>query len=196
MGRVALALAEVQDERSQYVGIDVSKLAIRWCRREIASRRANFRFVHADVFHPVYNPRAKKSPELYLFPLPDQEVDFVIAASLFTHFLPEGLEHYIEEIGRVLKPGGRLFSTWFLLDAISDAAIAAGKSLFRPPHRLPTHAEANLFARERTVAFPRHYVLSVLEKNGLAADRVERGSWFGEQAAELTHDLIVASRAD
>ena len=39
-----------------------------------------------------------------------------VAHSLFPYLLAEEFEHYAAEIARVLKPGGRLLATFFLLD--------------------------------------------------------------------------------
>lgn len=192
IGRTALALTELLAGGS-YCGFDTIKFAIRWCRRHITSLNPNFTFIHADVFNLTYNPRGKSQPEAYIFPFPDRFFTFAIATSLFTHVLPPTLENYVRQVARVLKPGGRLFSTWFLLDAEAERAIVEGKALFRFPHRFPKHAQAALHAPEQAIAFPRHYVLSVLESNGLEVESVHHGDWLGYSSGiESMQDVIVA----
>lgn len=194
IGRTALALTEFLDGGT-YCGFDVIAFAVRWCRRHITPAHQNFRFLHADVFNLTYNPRGKTAPEAYVFPFPDQSFTFVIATSLFTHVLPATLENYICQIGRVLKPGGHCFSTWFLLDEESEIAISSGASLFRFPHRFGQHAQAALHAPEQAVAFPRSYVVSLFESNGMRVESVCHGDWVGHQTGlESMQDVIVAVR--
>ena len=53
--------------------------------------------------------------------------DVAFLTSVFTHMLPEDVEHYLDELARVLKPGGRTLITWFLL---LGAFVAANQWLF------------------------------------------------------------------
>ena len=84
-----------------------------------------FRFTHVDLVNATYNPRAEATAASFRFPYDDEAFDLVIATSVFTHLLPEESSNYLTEIGRVLAPAGRLFSTWFLLDSAPGAPAPA-----------------------------------------------------------------------
>ena len=75
--------------------------AIEWCQREVTSRYPNFRFTHVDVFNAAYNPSGALRASEFSFPYRAEQFDLVFLYSVFTHLLPEALEHYLSEIGRV-----------------------------------------------------------------------------------------------
>jgi SAM-dependent methyltransferase len=115
VGRIAIALIPVLGPQGRYDGFDIVPEAIRWCRAEITSRHPNFRFQLADVRNGRYNPRGGVAPERYRFPFPDDSFDLVVATSLFTHMRPAETANYLRESRRVLKDGGSLYTTWFLV---------------------------------------------------------------------------------
>lgn len=93
--------------RLNYVGIDLFKPAIEWCRRAFSELEGRFRFEHFDGHSEIYNPGGRISPREYRFPVPDATVDMVVGASLFTHLFEPDAQHYLNEIYRSLKSGGR-----------------------------------------------------------------------------------------
>jgi SAM-dependent methyltransferase len=115
VGRIAIALIPVLGPHGRYEGFDIVPGAISWCRAEITSRHPNFRFQLADVRNGRYNPRGGVAPERYRFPFPDDSFDLVVATSLFTHMRPAETANYLRESRRVLKDGGSLYATWFLV---------------------------------------------------------------------------------
>jgi ubiquinone/menaquinone biosynthesis C-methylase UbiE len=61
-----------------------------------------------------FNPNGTVPPEEYRLPFPDNHLDDVIAYSIFTHLQTlKAAQNYMSEIKRVLKPGGKLFVTWY-----------------------------------------------------------------------------------
>ena len=114
IGRTALAMKHHASPGS-YIGLDVIKFAITWCRKHIQAYDPRFSFVHADLLNRTYNPRGRIRPEHYRFPFEPDTFDFVLATSLFTHILPATTENYLRECARVLRPGAKFLSTWFLL---------------------------------------------------------------------------------
>ncbi|MDQ2686384.1 MAG: class I SAM-dependent methyltransferase, partial [Armatimonadota bacterium] len=73
-------------------------------------------FQRTDVYNKYYNPGGILTASEYRFPFEDAEFDFVYLTSVFTHMLRRDVEHYLEEIARVLRPGGRCLASFFLLD--------------------------------------------------------------------------------
>ncbi|RQW88761.1 MAG: class I SAM-dependent methyltransferase [Geobacter sp.] len=82
------------------------------------------RYLGLDIENPAY--QAKQKPDIYWdgsqIPLPDDSVDCAIATELFEH-LPDPAAT-LQEIRRVIKPGGRIFFTvpflWPLHDMPQD----------------------------------------------------------------------------
>ena len=92
----------------RYVGVDVFRPAIDWCRKTFSALPGDrFRFEHFDGYSAVYNPGGKVSPTEYVLPCAAGSVDVTVCASLFTHLLLPDCMHYLAELSRVLKPHGR-----------------------------------------------------------------------------------------
>ncbi len=128
IGRIAVALTQYLDHRGSYVGFDIVEHGIEWCRQRITPRYPRFSFFVADIHNGLYNPRGRHKAVEYRFPLEDGSIDFVLLTSVFTHMPRDEVEHYIDEISRVLDQGGRCFCTAFVLTAERRETIAAGKS--------------------------------------------------------------------
>lgn len=97
-GRVAQFLTKYLDNKGQYEGFYIVEKSIEWCQENITSKFPNFHFTHSDIQNTLYNPTGKIK---YRFPYPDRSFDFVFLPSVFTHMLPEDMEHYFSEIARV-----------------------------------------------------------------------------------------------
>ena len=117
VGRTAIPLTSYLSEAGGYEGFDVSADAIQWCRDQISSRFPNFGFTYEDVFNGGYNPSGLIQPTQFTFPYPDEYFDLAVLYSVFTHMLPEDLEHYLSEIARVLKEGGTMIAAFLLLSS-------------------------------------------------------------------------------
>jgi ubiquinone/menaquinone biosynthesis C-methylase UbiE len=114
-GRVARQLIQQRPRPQSYLGIDLHRGMIEWCRANLAPAADGFEFVHHDVFQPSFNPGAEKPPTLP-FPANDHAFTLVEATSVFTHLTQSAAVHYLSEVARVLEPSGFLHATWFLFD--------------------------------------------------------------------------------
>ena len=195
IGRVARALAGHLGPGGAYAGFDVSAPAVAWCARRYGRRHPNFAFAHLDVRNALYNPEGAGSARDATFPYPDGEFDVVVAASVFTHLPADEVDRYLAEIARVLRPGGRVLATLFLLDAEARRQQAAGAAAlaFRHEHWPAAFADAAL--PEAAVAYDEAWVLERLAVHGLrplAPPR--RGTWSGAAGAAGFQDVIVAAR--
>jgi ubiquinone/menaquinone biosynthesis C-methylase UbiE len=117
IGRDAIPLTTILSDRGSYTGIDVVKDMIEWDQSNITPRHPNFQFHHFDVREPWYNPNGEKLLEEYKLPCADSSIDLIILQSVFTHMLRDDILHYLREFRRVLKPEGRVYATFFILDA-------------------------------------------------------------------------------
>lgn len=122
-GRIAIALADLLRPPGGYVGFDVWRGGIDWCRREIGSRRPDFTFVHADLAEPHLNPGGTVPVADWRFPVADGSVDRALALSVFTHLDGPTTRHYLRELARALKPDGRALVTAFLIDSAAATCL-------------------------------------------------------------------------
>lgn len=123
-GRLAFPIGAYLDETGRYTGFDISRRALDWAQRHVTSR-AVMTFAHARVRSREYASRGEPARR-YRFPAADRSIDHALAISVFSHLLPEDAAHYLTETGRVLRPGGRLFATAFLVDAAVSERLGTG----------------------------------------------------------------------
>jgi ubiquinone/menaquinone biosynthesis C-methylase UbiE len=83
-----------------------------------------------------YNPHGRERADRFQFPYPDASFDIGLAASVFTHMLGGEVVNYIREAQRVLRPGGRLLSSWFVLqmDRTRQEGAEGRESAWFPSH--------------------------------------------------------------
>jgi SAM-dependent methyltransferase len=177
-GQKARVLAYYLDDTGSYEGLDVVQSAIEWCQGRY-SKFKNFRFQVADVYSSHYNLVGKYADDEYCLPFPNADFDLVFLCSVFTHMLPSGVGNYISEVSRVLKPGGRCVSTYFLLNEDSRARIKAGTSSLGFESE---HGPALLLDSDnpsRAVAYDEGWVRERLASAGLRVAEATYGTWCG-----------------
>jgi SAM-dependent methyltransferase len=202
-GRMALPLTSYLSAEGRYEGFDISSEAIDWCTREITSRFPNFHFQVSDVLNPSYNTGAKFRPGDYIFPYEDGSFDLVVLCSVFTHMLPRDMEPYLAQISRVLRPGGRCFITFFLLNPESRLLMPAlGESYIHRDYRFNfAHPVAegcqaiNPHKPEDALAYDESYVRKLFAKYQLTiAEPIHYGSWCGRANYLSLQDIVVATK--
>ena len=197
-GRLAARLTHQLDGGS-YEGFDIVPRSIGWCQRKISARHPSFRFQLADIRNAQYNPTGSQEARAYSFPYPDREFDLALAASVFTHMRPGEIERYVGEAARVLKPGGRLLASFFMLN--EDAELQLADS--RRPALGEEQRDGGVPYRSGDPETPEHKIV-VFERDvrqmyagaGLAIESVRYGKWCGRRTAYLGfgQDLVVARR--
>jgi ubiquinone/menaquinone biosynthesis C-methylase UbiE len=193
IGRMATPLTEYLTH-GHYDGIDVVPHAIVWCQRHISSRYPRFRFQLIDVRNGLYNASGQIDAAKYRFPFGHESFDFVFLASVFTHMLPAEIDNYLAEVSRVLRPAGRSFISYFLLNDVSRANLGQARStlVFQP--------SAGVFRTtapetpESAVAFEEDYVRSLYRKHGLVSRPTLYGKWCGRRDGLDYQDFIVAEK--
>jgi len=141
-----------------------------------------------------YNPRGTVAAAEYRFPFPDQFFSFVIVTSVFTHMLPGDVEHYLDEIVRVLRPGGTLFATFFLVNREARRLMEHGESTMTFNRPISTTCfTTDPGDPEAAVAFLEGHVMQLLAARGLRVSQpVSYGSWCGRADFLSYQDIIVA----
>jgi SAM-dependent methyltransferase len=194
VGRMALPLTTYLSPQGRYDGFDIGSAGIRWCQQEITPRYPNFRFQHVALKNAFYTKSGADAAQ-FRFPYPDSHFDFVFATSLFTHLLPSAMQNYIAESARVLKPGGRLLATFFLLTDEAKTLVAQGKSSQNFIYDRGTYHTTNPHAEEGAIAFPEAAVYAELAKVGLTLEPpVHYGNWCGRSDYLSYQDIIVARK--
>lgn len=190
IGNLALALAAVG--QAGYDGVEIHPEAVAWCRSAITSRHPGFRFHHADVFSGAYNPAGRVGASEYRFPFENGAFDFVFLGSVFTHMLPDGVEHYLAEIGRVLRPGGTCVASFFLLNDARRAAVLDSRSFMPFPfEEASRRARLHDAARpEAAVALEEEFVSRGYDAAGLQIRTIRCGDWWNGRADD--QDVITA----
>ena len=193
VGRIAIPLTEYLSKGGAYEGFDVVPAGIRWCKNNITKEYPNFRFQVADLYNKTYNPTGKYAACEFIFPYADNTFDMVILTSVFTHLLYEDAAHYIAEVTRVLRPGGRCFSTFFLLNDESRRAIEEGRSsqLFAYDHKQCKVEHSD--TPEDAVAYDEEMIRDMFSAQALYYDSaVNYGRWSGRTDGRTYQDLLVA----
>ncbi|MFZ5813586.1 MAG: class I SAM-dependent methyltransferase [Thermodesulfobacteriota bacterium] len=192
-GRVAVALCDYLDASGSYEGFDVYPPGVEWCQRAITPLFPRFRFQIVDVYNRLYYPYGSIHPSTFVFPYADARFDFVILNSVFTHMRPAEVENYLGQIHRVLRPGGKCFITFFLLDDRTRELIAAGAAAWRFEHVFGLFAVHSLDDPEEAVAYEESFVRKLFAQKGFDLAAQVYGGWRG--IASPTHqDVIVAAR--
>lgn len=198
IGRMALPLTRyLAYPQGRYEGVDIVADGTSWCSHNITPHYDNFRFTHLDFYNQVYNPQGRQQPELVALPFLPESFDFIIMTSVFTHLLIADTRSYVNEIKRLLRPGGRCFATTFLMNDAARAGLKADR------RRLPFPTEAKgpeFFADPANpcgaVAYEESFFLDLLAKTGLKLLRpIDHGQWSGRRGTSY-QDICLIGKKD
>jgi SAM-dependent methyltransferase len=142
----------------------------------------------------MYNPQGRQQPAEYRLPYPDGSFDLVILGSVFTHMLPKDGEHYLSEITRVSRGGGRCLISWFLLNDESLALIDSKKSTLDFRYEIEVICRTTHHDQpEVATAYKEAHVWDLYENSRLAIKGpIHYGSWCGRCQFLSYQDLLVA----
>ncbi len=195
IGRMAIPLTGYLSSEGSYEGFDIVAKGINWCTKRITSKFPNFKFQLADVSNPRYHTKGKQKSSAYRFPYEDQSFDFVCLTSVFTHMLPNDVENYLFQISRVLKPNGKCFVTFFLLNTESLSLIDKKRSRFDFKYSYGDCRIEHEDMPENVVSYTEILVRNLYEKNQLMIiELIHFGSWCGRENFVSFQDIIVATK--
>ena len=195
IGRMAVPLTRFLNESGSLEGFDIVEQGITWCQRNITSVFPNFRFQHADIYNKFYNKNGRLQAGQFKFPYRDAEFDFVFLTSVFTHMFPKDVEHYVAEISRVLKPGGRLLCTFLLLNEESKRLVHTDKTQLPVRHRVDdTFWVMKPKVPEEAVGLDEHWVVDLLKAHGLSVFDCQYGRWCGRSKFLSFQDIVLAEK--
>jgi len=194
-GRMAIPLLKYFNNAGGYIGFDVSKRAIRWCKKNVTLKNSKMSFHLADIYNKAYNPRGKLSATEFKFPCEDESIDFAFATSVFTHMRSDDLRHYLLELERSLMPGGRALCTFFIIDDIAQQLMSENDSCFNFKYNFGDCYSIDEQVPEKAIAFS-HTTLRnmLLDANLELNDPILYGTWSGRNRILDFQDVVVISK--
>ncbi len=195
IGRIAIPLTSYLNETGSYEGFDIVKKGIDWCKKNISATYPNFRFLHIDLKNDLYNTATNETAKSFHFPYKANDFDLVVLTSVFTHMMPEDVENYLREISRVLKPGGKCFVTFFILNADSIGYMKDHPA-FSFTHDFGSYRLMDKQVKEANIAYEESYILDRIQDSGLVVEKMMYGYWSGrpESASFDFQDTMILSK--
>lgn len=192
-GQMALQLQDYLDENGSYVGVDIHRPSIDWCRKAIGSCRKNFHFEHIDVRNLAYNPNGTQPAEAYRFPFADGSFDFILLKSVFTHMRPADVSNYLSEVARLLTSNGRCLATFFLLNNEQAKLAGKGANALAFDYGEGEWRYVHKHSPESAVAYEEKFVVQLVEQYGLAVKKQIYGHWSGREDGLSFQDMLFIS---
>jgi ubiquinone/menaquinone biosynthesis C-methylase UbiE len=190
-GQMALYLTDYLNEQGSYIGVDIHRPSIRWCRHKIASRHKNFEFAQIDVRNLAYNPEGSEPAEAYRFPFADRSFDLILLKSVFTHMRPPEVSNYLSEVSRLLKNDGRCLATFFLLNDEQAALGSKGANELAFNFGAGEWRYVHEHSPESAVAYDESLVMQLVEKYGLGVEQRIYGRWSGRADGLSYQDILI-----
>jgi SAM-dependent methyltransferase len=196
-GRIALPAMEFLSASGGYCGLDVDADCIAWCQDNIQGRDGRFSFARLDIGSDSYNPLGKVAVETAVFPYPDGMFDRALVSSVFTHMTESGIARYLEELYRVLVPGGRILASLLLMNDATVSALTNRTTSFSFTHRLGQSSwTLDPDNPLDGVAVDEDWFRENAVAAGLTHEATTHGTWRDILGWEVQHDWMVLSRPD
>lgn len=194
IGRMAVPLTQYLDAGAAvYEGIDPVNAGIEWCVQNITAAYSNFRFCRVDIAHELYNPGGAIAGHEIVLPFADSKFDFVTMVSVATHLPEAEIAAYACEVMRLLRPGGRLFMTAFIV-AAGDSERPTARPRFTRGTK-PGTWYGDPLAPLGAIGFDAGIIEDLLKNAGLHIQRLSLGHWRGIDSSHY-QDVIVALKPE
>lgn len=194
IGRMALPLTGFLSEKGSYDGFDIVKSGIEWCNKNISEKYPNFKFSYTGLYNQLYNTSDKADAGKFIFPYGDSKFDFVILTSVFTHMMPAEVENYIQEIGRVMKPGATCLMSFFIINCESEDLMIKRPTHMNFPINKGFYRLHSSQVDTANVAYDEEWLLEKLENAGLKMESIKYGQWCGRNIYFDYQDLLICSK--
>lgn len=195
IGRMALPLTTYLNQNGSYDGFDIVKSGIDWCNKNIAGKYPNFRFQYTGMYNQLYNTSDKVDASNFIFPYENNKFDFIFLTSVFTHMMPAEVEHYMKEIGRVMKPGAKCLISAFIINCESEDLMIKKPTHMNFPVNKGFYRLHSAQVETANVAYDEEWFLEKLEKGGLKLDEIKYGEWCGRSEYFDYQDLLICSKS-
>jgi len=176
----------------RYEGFDIHPEAVAWCSTAITPKHPSFRFQLADLQNSAYNPHGRATATEFKFPYADGSFHFAFLGSVCTHQPIEEVAHYLRELSRVLRPGGKCIISYYLLHDDSRRGLAEERSFLPFAHDFGTRGSLVVDPANPAlaIAHPETVVRELYAEAGLRVEEPIRfGRWWDSTAHE--QDVVV-----
>lgn len=207
-GKTALAMLRTIRPPGSYTGFDIQPGLIEFMTRLFAQLGVSQHF-RADCF-PISNEfyRGADRParaEDFEFPYAADTFDCAFLSSVFTHMLSEAVTNYARNLARVVRTGGRILVSAFLLDN-SPEGDPGGAEWLDSPRRRMLHEPTSPTDRGRLkvlrpdnpgylVAYRLEFLTTTFRELGChLVDEPLWGSWSGRRDFFGYQDFLVFRR--
>ncbi|MFO7447596.1 MAG: class I SAM-dependent methyltransferase [Ignavibacteriaceae bacterium] len=196
IGRMSLPFTKLLSHEGEYHGFDIVKEGIEWLNSKYSKLYPNFYFTHSNIYNKLYNPFGTVKSSEYKFSFEDSKFDFAFLTSVFTHMFFEDIDHYLGEISKVLKNGGRCLITFFLINDESQNLIKKGMSSQNLIYKVDPYSFTNdLETPESAIGFMEDYIRELFIKHKLKIiSPIHYGSWCGREKYKSYQDIIIAEK--
>lgn len=194
-GRVAAALTDLIVVPGRYDGVEIVEKAVEWCTKEITTPYPNFKFHHADVSNPYAKCENGRAASTYRLPFKDNTYDVVYLTSVFSHMRPGDIRAYLNEISRAMKPHGKCFITYYIINTFVESQIASNKASQDFRYDFGDFLSTHKRTPEHAIAVSESLVRSFYKETGLVIDEpILYGSWAIGEKRFSYQDVIVATK--
>ncbi len=194
VGRIAYSLGYYLSPVGRYEGFDIVDETLQEAKRVIATHKPNFNFQKVDIYNQAYNPNGTLQAVNFAFPYADESFDLVYLTSIFTHLMPVEVRHYLSEIHRVLKPGGRCLLTCFLLNDESQQLITQGKTTQRLVYKFEEYFTKNIQVPEASIGFRESLFLEWITQKEFNIIGKYYGFWCSRTRYTSYQDILVIEK--
>ncbi len=182
-GRV---LAGLQKTCRHAVGVDVCKRYLEYCRQYQLITH------NVDVHHEEFNPNGIVDPDTEYLPFKENSFDRVTCIAVMNHQDIVGATRIIKESLRVVKRGGRIIMTAFLLNPQSRAQLQHDNCSMSFREKTPEWWVTNYTRPYLNCALDETIIRrTIVENKGQIVEPILYGQWRNMNHAPTGHDLLV-----
>jgi SAM-dependent methyltransferase len=175
-GRVAWTLRDTPWFFGTYVGVDIDKEMIEYCRSTFPADR--FQFIlspHKSVTYSAASTvHGSQEISSTLVVADEQSKDFVYSISLYSHLLEAEVIEYMQESYRILRTNGVMFMTFFCIEHVERGR----RWSFR--HRIGNAYIESAKYPEAAVAYHEAFMIDLAKKCGFREVTVIPKLWQSE----------------
>lgn len=197
IGRLAYSLIDNIGNEGTYDGFDVVEDGINWCIKNIHSKHPNFNFKHIDITNDLYNYGSVDASN-FVFPYPSESFNIATAISVFTHMQANEVENYFAQAAQVLKSGGYLMASFFL---ITPERLEKANPSFYFEHKKENVWYMNDKVKSANVAYDQKFLIELTTIYNFELIKIDYGSWHTvlpkspNSKAKFFQDFVVLRKA-
>lgn len=202
-GILAIAAEPLVSEGGRYIGLDVNPVDIAFCKQHYPS--PPFEFQHVEAHNAAY--AFEQSGQKH-WSVMDKSADLVTALSVWSHLNELDAVFYMQDVYRILRPGGKAIITGFVLDETYEASLEARTddtgTFHSTPKSMwifeqPAYNSHNWFTTrwaevpEKAIAFNKAGLAHMLLESGLKLLAFHPGCWR-ETPGIFFQDIIILQK--